>query len=147
MFYYLSLGANLGNREQTIREALQQIERQTGPVLRSSSCFYSEAWGFESEHGFCNLCCLVESALTPLSMLHATQEIERALGRTHKSDPLQPDYRDRTIDIDIIRAYDQTGREIIMREPELTLPHPLWEQRDFVRIPLQEIDETILIHR
>lgn len=142
MQYYLSLGANLGERERTIDQALAMIAQQTGTLLRCSSFYYSEPWGFESEHPFCNNCCLVESALSPMDFLAATQAIERALGRTHKSQisNLQsPIYTDRVIDIDIIRVLDDEGHELTLSTPTLTLPHPLWTQRDFVRIPLAEI--------
>ncbi|MBR4499205.1 MAG: 2-amino-4-hydroxy-6-hydroxymethyldihydropteridine diphosphokinase, partial [Paludibacteraceae bacterium] len=50
MVYFLSLGSNLGEREQTLRHAMQQIEQQIGPVLRCSSFYYSEPWGFNSPH-------------------------------------------------------------------------------------------------
>ena len=139
MRYYLSLGSNVGNREQTLREALQYIGQRIGRVDRCSSFYYSEAWGFESENGFCNLCCAVETKLEPLDVLRITQDIERELGRTHKSDPAHPDYQDRTIDIDLIRVFDEAGEEILMSGSELTLPHPLWEKREFVKVPLEEI--------
>lgn len=137
MYYFLSLGSNLGNCEQTLQAALQQIEQEVGHVDRCSSFFYSEPWGFESTHGFCNLCCRVETELLPLEVLHKTQAIERALGRTHKS--VDGHYADRTIDIDLIRVFDEKGKEIVMSGSALTLPHPLWEQRDFVKLPLAEI--------
>jgi len=126
MVYYLSLGANLGEREQTINAAKQMMEQQIGPITRCSSFYYSAPWGFESEHAFCNICCCVETAMKPFEMLAATQAIERALGRHHKS--VNGHYSDRTIDIDIT-----------LDSPTLTLPHPLWQQRDFVSVPLKEI--------
>ena len=113
------------------------IEQQIGNVLRCSSFYYSEPWGFASEHAFCNVCCAVESALEPHELLAATQGIERSLGRTEKT--VNADYHDREIDIDIIRAVDDEGREVTCSTPSLTIPHPLWEQREFVRIPLEEI--------
>ena len=137
MIYFLSLGSNIGNREQTLQTALLRIEQEVGHVDRCSSFFYSEPWGFESKNAFCNLCCRVETELAPLEVLHRTQEIEKALGRTHKS--VDGHYADRTIDIDLIRVYDEKGEEILMSGPVLTLPHPLWEQRDFVKLPLAEI--------
>jgi len=161
MVYYLSLGSNLGEREQTIRRALELIGQQVGTVLRCSSFYYSEPWGFTSEHPFCNLCCAVETSMEPLAVLAATQSIERALGRTKKSynpDSLsgeaglsakrsvsasglsaQAVYSDRTIDIDLIQVFDDAGSEITCSTPTLTLPHPLWSDRPFVRIPLEEI--------
>ena len=72
-------------------------------------------------------------------MLEATQSIERQLGRTHKSTNGQ--YADRTIDIDLIRAFDNEGKEIVCKEMLLTLPHPLYRQREFVTVPLAEIFE------
>ena len=154
MVYFLSLGSNLGEREQTLRQAMQQIEQQIGPVLRCSSFYYSEPWGFDSPNTFCNLCCAVETTISPLEVLHTTQAIERALGRTHKSTAYAtqasstPRYADRTIDIDLIRAFDEHGQEVVCQiedpdtpasKPLLVLPHPLWQQRDFVMVPLAEI--------
>ncbi len=137
MVYYLSLGSNLGEREQTIRRALELIGQQVGTVLRCSSFYYSEPWGFTSEHPFCNLCCAVETSMEPLAVLAATQSIERSLGRTKKS--VNGVYSDRTIDIDLIQVFDDAGNEITCSTPTLTLPHPLWSDRPFVRIPLEEI--------
>lgn len=137
MRYYLSLGSNLGNREQTLHEAVRRIGQQIGTVTRCSSFFYSEPWGFESTHPFCNLCCAVETAMQPMEVLAATQQIERELGRNHKS--VNGKYSDRTIDIDIIRAFDDAQKEIVSSSSLLTIPHPLYQQRDFVVIPLREI--------
>ena len=148
MLYYLSLGANLGERERTIRQAIKAIEQQIGHVLCCSSFYYSEPWGFQSEHPFCNLCCAVETDRTPFEVLALTQGIERQLGREKKSVVRIQDsgfriqdsavYSDRNIDIDIIRAFDG-DHEIAVDTPELTIPHKLWSQRDFVKIPLSEI--------
>ena len=147
MRYYLSLGSNIGDREQTLLAALTMIEQQIGSVPRRSSFFYSAPWGFDSPNEFCNLCCLVETDLDPMAMLRATQSIERALGRTNKS--IDGIYQDRPIDIDLIRAFDEENKEVKLQiiNPKsqtsnlqlLTLPHPLWQERDFVRIPLMEI--------
>ena len=144
----------MGAREQTIQAALDRIEKKIGRVEKSSSFYYSEPWGFESEHGFCNICCVVETALEPLEMLAATQSIEKELGRAHKS--VNGVYSDRTIDIDLIRAFDENGEEICCQIPNqesgiknqesrmsssslLILPHPLWQERAFVTVPLAEI--------
>ena len=137
MLYYLSLGSNLGNRELTLQDAVNCIKQQIGTVTRCSSFFYSEPWGFESENKFCNICCSVETEMEPMEVLRATQEIERALGRTHKS--VNKQYDDRIIDIDIIRVFDDTQKEIVSNSPLLTIPHPLYRQRNFVTIPLREI--------
>ena len=156
MIYYLSLGSNLGDREATLRQALQLIEQQIGPVRRCSSFYYSKPWGFASENDFCNLCCAVESSLSPLALLSFTQSIERALGRIRIEDSENEKmnkcknakmrkYSDRPIDIDLILAFDDSGNEIHCEITNdqmvniLSLPHPLWQQRDFVKVPLAEI--------
>ena len=137
MLYYLSLGSNLGDRESTLRSALQLIEQQIGSVLRCSSFYYSKPWGFTSQNDFCNLCCAIETDLPPLKVLHLTQTIERSLGRKNKSQ--DGHYSDRTIDIDLIRVFDNDKKELFMDSPELTLPHRFWQERDFVKVPLAEI--------
>lgn len=142
MIYYFSLGSNLGEREATLQLALQQIEQQIGQILRCSSFYYSAPVAFESEHPFCNLCCAVQSALSPDLVLDRTQAIERSLGRTHKSDhhAEKPAYQDRTIDIDIILLMDN-DQSLTINTPTLTIPHPHWRERDFVTIPLAEIKD------
>ena len=144
MLYYLSLGSNLGDRESTLRSALQLIEQRIGSVLRCSSFYYSKPWGFTSQNAFCNLCCALETDKTPLDVLRLTQTIERSLGRTKKSpitnhQSLITNYSDRPIDIDLIRVFDNDKKELFMDSPELTLPHRFWQERDFVKVPLAEI--------
>ena len=152
MLIFLSLGSNLGNREATINQALDLLATQVGPLIKRSSFFYSQPWGFDSPNEFCNLCASFTTSLSPLDLLHTTQSIERALGRTEKT-PLTDNhspltahrYSDRPIDIDIIRAFDDNGNEIFVNHQspitnhQLTIPHPLWQQRDFVKVPLAEI--------
>ena len=135
---YLGLGSNLGDREEHIRKAIALIGESIGLVIRQSSLIETEPWGFESANRFLNSVILVETTLTPRQLLKATQKIERQLGRKKKSTDsslLTPvSYSDRSIDIDIL-LYD----DLTVDEPDLKIPHPLMEQRDFVMIPLNEI--------
>ena len=135
---YLGLGSNLGDREEHIRKAIALIGESIGLVIRQSSLIESEPWGFESANRFLNSVILVETTLTPRQLLKATQKIERQLGRKKKSTDsslLTPvSYSDRSIDIDIL-LYD----DLTVDEPDLKIPHPLMEQRDFVMTPLNEI--------
>ena len=104
MIYYLSIGANLGEREQTVNQAVSLLNSEVGRVLARSSFYYSAPVGFQSEHEFCNICLKLTSDLSPQRLLYVTQDIEKALGRTEKShDGL---YHDREIDIDILMAFD-----------------------------------------
>ena len=129
---YISLGSNLGNKEEKLRRAIELINERIVSVLRTSSFIETETWGFQSENTFLNAVCLVETRLTPMQCLRETQEIERLLGRTQKS--TNGIYHDRPIDLDLL-LYD----DLEMNTPELVLPHPHMQERDFVMIPLREI--------
>lgn len=129
---YLSLGSNLGDRRQNIQQAIDLIDDLVGAVYRVSNMLETEPWGFETEHRFLNCCLLVHTMLSPRRCLEATKEIERQLGRTQKSEGGV--YHDRTIDIDML-MYD----DLTLDEPDLVLPHPHMQERDFVMIPLSEI--------
>lgn len=132
---YLSLGSNLGDKEENIHKAIKKIEEQVGVVVRQSALIETEPWGFQSDNGFVNAAVCVETSLSPREVLHRTQAIERALGRNHKS--INGIYHDRLIDIDILLYGDET-----IDEPDLKIPHPLMKERDFVMIPLEEIMDT-----
>lgn len=129
---YLSLGSNLGDREQILRRAITLIGERIGAVQRVSSFIETEPWGFESKNRFLNAACLVQTELSPEQCLEATQQIERELGRKKKS--RNGNYHDRPIDIDLL-LYGDLKRST----RKLTLPHPHMYERDFVMIPLREI--------
>jgi len=129
---YLSLGSNLGDREQMLRRAIQLIGERIGTLQRVSSFIETEPWGFQSEHPFLNAACLVQTTLSPEQCLDETQKIERELGRKRKS--RDGVYCDRPIDIDLLLYGD-----LKLNTPRLTLPHPHMLERDFVMIPLREI--------
>ena len=149
---YLGLGSNLGDREENICKAISLIDERVGKVLRQSSLIETEPWGFESSNRFLNGVILCETTLSPREVLKATQKIERELGRKKKSkvegrrskvegqkptaNGQQPraNYKDRPIDIDIL-LYDDWKVD----EPDLKIPHPLMQERDFVMTPLKEI--------
>ena len=135
---YLGLGSNLGDRNANLERSIALIHERVGEVVRRSSFIETEPWGFESENKFLNAVILCETELTPRQLLKATQKIERELGRKKKSasSHISHLYKDRPIDIDIL-LYD----DLIIDEPDLKIPHPLMEQRDFVMIPLREIQK------
>lgn len=131
---YLGLGSNLGNKEQHITTAVKHLEQRVGKVRRLSSLLKTEPWGFTSPHSFVNAAVSIDTILSPHEVLEATQQIERDMGREQKS--MNGEYHDRIIDIDIL-LYD----DMEINEKDLTIPHPLMHQRDFVMIPLREIIE------
>ena len=129
---YLSLGSNIGNRKRIIRTAVDMIDHKVGHVIKQSSLYETEPWGFYSPNKFINACVCCETSLSPRSLLTITQDIEKTLGRTGKS--IDGKYNDRVIDIDIL-LYD----DIDVDEPDLKIPHPLMHEREFVMRPLNEI--------
>jgi 2-amino-4-hydroxy-6-hydroxymethyldihydropteridine diphosphokinase len=131
---YLSLGTNLGSREDNLERALHLLQEQVGTLLRRSSVHETAPWGFESSHMFLNLCVCMATSLSPLQLLATTKQIERQLGRTQKS--AHGHYADRLIDIDIL-LYDDAH----INEPGLVIPHPHMYEREFVMMPLNEILE------
>ena len=133
---YLGLGTNLGDKEANLKAAVEEIGKRVGEVTSLSAFHVSEPWGFTSEHTFLNSVCCVLTDFSPMEVLRLTQDIERSLGRLKKS--VDGHYSDRLIDIDIL-LYD----DLHIATPELTIPHPLMGQRDFVMIPLHEIAPDI----
>lgn len=129
---FLSLGSNLGNRNQVLQEAIQQINKLCGEVKLSSSLYETEPWGFESPNPFTNQVIEIETELAPANLLKQTQQIEKELGRNSKS--INKEYSDRIIDIDIL--YYNSHRQ---HSASLTIPHPLMHERRFVLEPLNEI--------
>ena len=143
---YLSLGSNQGNREQNIEYAISMlnIELKT-PYKAVSSLIETEPWGFDSDEKFLNAVVMYEVLLPEgynaeaegLMILEKCKEIERKLGRT--GNPQYDEagkriYSSRPIDIDILLLGDER-----IDCDELTVPHKLMWERDFVMVPLREI--------
>ena len=129
---YLALGSNIGDRRNALSEAIRLIDERVGRVDKVSSFMETEPWGFKSEFKFLNAVLSVQTMLSPIEILHITQNIEKEMGREKKS--LGGIYHDRIIDIDLL-MYDS----LQLDTPELTLPHPHMKEREFVMIPLMEI--------
>lgn len=134
---YLGLGTNLGDKEANLRTAIYKLQERIGKQVSLSSFYETAPWGFESDHSFLNAAIGLETSLSPIEILHITQEIEKELGRTKKS--VNCSYSDRLIDIDIL-LYDT----LVLQTPELTIPHPLMTERDFVMNPLIEIAGNVI---
>ena len=128
---YLGLGTNIGNKRRNMITAAALLAERVGDVLALSGFYETEPWGFQSENTFLNAALQLDTSLSPLELLKATQEIEIEMGRTQKSNGA---YHDRIIDIDILLYDDE-----VLQTPELTLPHPLMHERKFVMDPLAEI--------
>lgn len=146
MLIFFGIGTNLGDREANLRTALQLLHERVGECLACSLIYRSAPQGFVSENEFANMVVACKTDHSPEDILHITQQIEREMGRTEKS--VNGVYHDRVIDIDLLKAYvgkPEAGprTEIKYTSDTLTLPHPRMHERDFVMIPLREV-ETIL---
>ncbi len=143
---YLSLGSNQGDRRQNIENAISMlnIELKT-PYTDISSFIETEPWGFESEDKFINAAVLYELDLPEgynaeaegLMILEKCKDIERRMGRIggpQYDEKGERVYTSRPIDIDILLLGDSR-----IDCEELTVPHKLMYERDFVMIPLNEI--------
>ena len=135
---YVSLGANIGRREESIRRAVEIMEEKIGWCAGCSRLYETEPQGFASPHRFLNAAAAFITVLSASEILKITQDIERRLGRTAKSAGGQ--YADRPIDIDLLMLGDEICDELGLR-----LPHPLMAERQFVLEPLCEIAPQIVV--
>ena len=126
---YLLLGSNLGNRKEILDKAINLLSQKVGVVILQSKDYETAPWGITNQPDFLNLAVSIQTRLEPLQILEITQSIENQLGRVRKEK-----WGARLIDIDILFY----GNEII-DEPNLKIPHPLLQERDFALTPLVEI--------
>lgn len=131
---YLSLGSNQGNKLENLQQAVDLIGEKIGSVVKISSVYKTESWGFKSDD-FLNICLQTATSLNPEKLLKAIHEIEQDLGRTITS---EAGYKARIIDIDVL-LFDT---EIIFSK-ELIVPHKDMLNRKFVLVPLAEIAPNI----
>lgn len=142
MLIYFGIGTNLGNRKANLQTALQLLDERVGEQLACSSVYWSAPQGFVSDNEFANIVAVYETDFSPEEVLLITQQIERDMGRTRKS--VNGVYHDRVIDIDLLQARGNEANEAIRRSGErLTLPHPRMQERDFVMIPLREVEQIL----
>lgn len=137
---YLSLGANLGQREQTIRRALELLGAEEHiQVVAISSMYETPPWGKLDQPAFINAAAQIETTLEPLELLHTCQKIEKALGRVRHEH-----WGARTIDLDLLYII-QDGEILHIQNAELNIPHPYMEERSFVLVPLAEISPELIL--
>jgi 2-amino-4-hydroxy-6-hydroxymethyldihydropteridine diphosphokinase len=132
---FLGIGSNLGNREFNMQQAVEHINKRVGEVCMTSAIYETEPWGFQSDDAFLNMVIAVETQMSPHALLSEILSIESLLGRIRN----KAHYSSRIIDIDILLFDD-----VVLSEPDLTIPHPLLHERKFVLIPLCEIASELV---
>ena len=149
MIVYLGIGTNLGEREANLRRSIELLHERVGECMACSSIYRSAPQGFVSENQFANIVAVCQTNHSPVEVLRITQAIEREMGRTEKS--INGIYHDRVIDIDLLMAYEgnrvmDNGNGIAYSSDILKLPHPRMQERDFVMIPLREVEDILTKH-
>ena len=126
---FLSLGSNVGDREQNVAQAIEALASRGIEVKRQSSLYVTEPVDLPTQSWFLNCVVEAQTELMPRQLLHAVQELELDLGRRRlvRSGP-------RVVDIDIL-LYGSS----VVRAPELEVPHPRKVDRRFVLVPLREL--------
>ncbi len=131
-FSYILLGSNMGDKLALLNNAIEMIECRCGKVIKKSSIYESEPWGFDAEQNFINQAICVETDLSAHELLRELLSIEIELGRDRSRH--YETYVSRPIDLDVIYY-----GEMINDDRELILPHPRLQLRRFVLMPLCEI--------
>jgi len=126
----IALGSNLDHPEAHVARGFDDIAAlPRTKLLARSSLYRTKPVGYADQPDFVNACALVETSLAPRALLEGLLAIERAHGR-QRGIPNGP----RTLDLDIVLYGDR-----VIREPDLTIPHPRAQERDFVLKPLAEV--------
>ena len=135
---YLSIGGNLGDRLENLQKCKSKISMQMGNIMKESSIYESEAWGFDHPRNFYNQVISIQTDKNTEDILRIAQSIEKDLGRIRSEHKAQA-YEGRTMDIDILLVDDQT-----IDTEKLVVPHPHMHKRNFVILPLSEIAPKLM---
>ncbi len=126
---FLGLGSNVGNRCRNLNKAMDLLSRRV-VIVKKSSVYETEPLDNIDQPRFLNMVCEVKTTLSPQGLLDFVKSIEKELGRLPGYTRNSP----RTLDIDILFYED-----MVVREPELSIPHPRLSSRAFVLVPMSEI--------
>jgi 2-amino-4-hydroxy-6-hydroxymethyldihydropteridine diphosphokinase len=133
---YVAVGANLGDREATIRAAAAALDAEPGvEVVAVSRLIETEPVGYLDQPRFLNGALALETSLEPRALLDLLLAVERRFGREREGVPAQGP---RTLDLDLLLYGDRQ-----IDEPGLRLPHPRLHERAFVLRPLAELDPSL----
>lgn len=131
---YIALGSNLGNLEENLNTAIENIKEQGIEVIAVSDYISTEPYGVTDQPKFLNAVIKVSTVLEPLALLKTILGIENKMGRVRKRH-----WGERNIDLDLILYED-----VVMTTEELKLPHPDMQNRDFVLIPMAQIAPDVI---
>jgi 2-amino-4-hydroxy-6-hydroxymethyldihydropteridine diphosphokinase len=127
---YLLLGSNMDDRLAHLKNAQSEIAKRIGTIQGTSSYYESQAWGDTLQENYWNICLEVSTELTAEDVLATALSIEDALGRVRTTQ-----WAARTIDIDVL-FYGEN----VIKTKDLEVPHPRIQERNFVLIPMMELN-------
>jgi 2-amino-4-hydroxy-6-hydroxymethyldihydropteridine diphosphokinase len=135
---YVGLGANVGDREATIRRAVELLAATPGiELVAVSTLRETDPVGYADQPCFLNGVAALETELAPRGLLDRLLAVERELGRVRGKGPR---FGPRTIDLDLLLYGDD-----VVEEPGLVVPHPRLTDRRFVLEPLHELDPDLTL--
>ncbi len=127
---FLGFGANLGDRKKNLAEAINALNsRPDVAVLRTSGVYETEPWGLTDQPKYLNMVAEIATSISPDELLERVKKLEHDMGREEG-----PRLGPRLIDIDILLLED-----LVVDEPDLTVPHASLHLRAFVLVPLAEL--------
>lgn len=126
---YIGIGSNLGNRRKNCLQAIDLLMKNRIIIKKRSSMYETEPWGIKNQPYFINMVLEIDTDLSPKELLKILKNIENDIGREESFK-----WGPRSIDLDILLFDD-----LVFRENNLQIPHPLMHKRDFVLKPLCEI--------
>jgi 2-amino-4-hydroxy-6-hydroxymethyldihydropteridine diphosphokinase len=129
MIYFLSLGSNLGQKGNNLKQALSLLRKEGIRIIRSSSLYETEPQGVPDQPWFYNQVVEAEADSSPKELLILLKKIEQRMGRKDSAQKAP-----RKIDLDILLA-----ENVVLRTKDLVIPHPRMEKRNFILVPLSEI--------
>jgi 2-amino-4-hydroxy-6-hydroxymethyldihydropteridine diphosphokinase len=136
MLCYIGLGSNIGNAQVNVEKAIQEINQvKDVSVVKVASFYLTKAWGFTDQQDFINTAATIKTKLTADELLNVFQDIEKDMGRVRHEK-----WGPRIIDRDIFLYADK-----VVDQPRLSVPHPHILERNFVLVPLLELDSEITV--
>ena len=135
---YVGVGANLGDRERTIRGAIEMLAAQPEvDVVGISTLRETEPWGPVQQPPYLNGAVALDTELNPRDLLDLLLDVERSLGRDRATEVR---FGPRTLDLDLL-----VHGSIVQDEPGLTLPHPRLHERRFALEPLADLEPELVV--
>jgi len=134
---YIGIGSNLNQPEQQVKQAIISLSDLTdSSLIAESSLYLSPPMGLQNQDHYINAVVKLKTQLSPITLLDQLQSIEKSQGRVRKTER----WSARTLDLDLLLY----GQQLI-DQPRLKVPHYGMKRRDFVLIPLAEIEPELIL--